>query len=307
MNEDRIKRGLANGKYLTAVAISALFLSSGNVMATQTVSNSSLEVTEQMQTQTVTGLVVDAKGEAVIGASVVEKGTTNGIVTDLDGKFTLNVTQGATLQISFVGYQTQEVKASKSMRITLKEDTELLDEVVVVGYGVQKKANLTGAVSTVDVSKTLEARPQSDVTKALQGVVPGLSIINTSGKLNSEPSITIRGTGTLSNSAKSAPLIVVDGVPMEDISFLNTQDIENISVLKDAASTSIYGTRAAFGVVLITTKAAKKVDKVSVNYTNNFAWDTPSILPNYPDVATQARALRSANLRAGLDNELFGM
>ena len=307
MNEDRIKRGLANGKYLTAVAISALFLSSGNVMATQTVSNSSLEVTEQMQTQTVTGLVVDAKGEAVIGASVVEKGTTNGIVTDLDGKFTLNVTPGATLQISFVGYQTQEVKASKSMRITLKEDTELLDEVVVVGYGVQKKANLTGAVSTVDVSKTLEARPQSDVTKALQGVVPGLSIINTSGKLNSEPSITIRGTGTLSNSAKSAPLIVVDGVPMEDISFLNTQDIENISVLKDAASTSIYGTRAAFGVVLITTKAAKKVDKVSVNYTNNFAWDTPSILPNYPDVATQARALRSANLRAGLDNELFGM
>ena len=238
MNEDRIKRGLANGKYLTAVAISALFLSSGNVMATQTVSNSSLEVTEQMQTQTVTGLVVDAKGEAVIGASVVEKGTTNGIVTDLDGKFTLNVTPGATLQISFVGYQTQEVKASKSMRITLKEDTELLDEVVVVGYGVQKKANLTGAVSTVDVSKTLEARPQSDVTKALQGVVPGLSIINTSGKLNSEPSITIRGTGTLSNSAKSAPLIVVDGVPMEDISFLNTQDIENISVLKDAASTS---------------------------------------------------------------------
>ena len=307
MNEDRKKRGLKNSKFLTAVAISALFLSSGNIMATQAVDLNSYGVTEQLQSMTITGLVVDAKGEPVIGASVVEKGTTNGGITDVDGKFTLNVSQGATLKISFVGYQPQEVKATRTMKITLKEDTELLDEVVVVGYGVQKKANLTGAVSTVDVSKTLEARPQSDVTKALQGVVPGLTILNSSGELNAKPTITIRGTGTLSNSAKSNPLIIVDGVAMDDISYLNPNDIENISVLKDAASTSIYGTRAAFGVILITTKSAKKTDKITINYTNNFSWDTPTKLPNFPDVSTQARALRAANERMGVENELFGM
>ena len=307
MNEDRKKRGLANSNLLIAMAITALIIGSSNAMANQTASGSSYKVTEQMQIQTVTGVVVDANGEPIIGASVVEKGTTNGIVTDMDGKFSLNVKVGTTLQITFVGYQPQDVKATKSMKVVLKEDNELLDEVVVVGYGTQKKANLTGAVSTVDVSKTLEARPQSDVSKALQGVVPGLTITNTSGKLNSKPTMTIRGTGTLSNSATSNPLIVVDGVPMDDISYLNTQDIDNISVLKDAASTSIYGTRAAFGVILVTTKSAKKTDKVTINYTNNFSWDTPTILPNYPDVATQARALRAANTRANLENELFGM
>lgn len=258
MNEDRKKRGLKHNKFLTAVAISALFLGSGNARATQTAENNSYGVTEQLQSITVTGLVVDTKGEPVIGASISEKGTTNGIITDIDGKFTLNVQPNAILKISFVGYQPQEVKATKTMKIILKEDAELLDEVVVVGYGVQKKANLTGAVSTVDVSKTLEARPQSDVTKALQGVVPGLTILNSSGELNAKPKITIRGTGTLSNSANSNPLIVVDGVAMDDISYLNPNDIQNISVLKDAASTSIYGTRAAFGVILITTKSAKK-------------------------------------------------
>ena len=137
MNEDRKRRGMTNSKFLTAVAISALFLSSGNVLATQTNTGSSLEVTEQLQNQTVSGLVVDASGEPVIGASVVEKGTSNGIVTDIDGKFTLNVKQGATLKISYVGYQSQEVKASRTMKIVLKEDSDLLSEVVVVGYGIQ--------------------------------------------------------------------------------------------------------------------------------------------------------------------------
>lgn len=307
MNEDRKKRGLKHNKFLTAVAISALFLGSGNARATQTAENNSYGVTEQLQSITVTGLVVDTKGEPVIGASISEKGTTNGIITDIDGKFTLNVQPNAILKISFVGYQPQEVKVTKTMKIILKEDAELLDEVVVVGYGVQKKANLTGAVSTVDVSKTLEARPQSDVTKALQGVVPGLTILNSSGELNAKPKITIRGTGTLSNSANSNPLIVVDGVAMDDISYLNPNDIQNISVLKDAASTSIYGTRAAFGVILITTKSAKKTDRITINYTNNFSWDTPTKLPDFPDVSTQARALRAANERMGVENELFGM
>lgn len=308
MNGKQEKRRAANSKAFFAAALSSLFIIGNTYAVTNSATHSDLyEVNDQHQSQTINGSVTDVNGEPIIGASVIEKGTTNGIITDLDGKFRLNAKQGASLVVSFVGYQTLEVKAAKGMHIILKEDAKVLDEVVVVGYGTQKKANLTGAVSTVDVGKTLESRPQSDVSKALQGVVPGLTILNSSGELNAKPTISIRGTGTLSNDATTNPLIVVDGVPMDDISFLNTQDIENISVLKDAASSSIYGTRAAFGVILITTKAAKKIDRITINYNNNFAWDTPSILPNYPDVGTQARALRTANMRAGLANELFGM
>lgn len=181
-----------------------------------------------------------------------------------------------------MGYQPQEVKATPTMKIVLKEDTELLDEVVVVGYGTQKKANLTGAVTTVDLNKTMSGRPQQDVTKALQGAVPGLSITTENGDINGSAAMRIRGVGTLSNSEKSNPLIVVDGVPMDDISFLNTQDIESISVLKDAASTSIYGTRAAFGVILINTKSAKPTEKVTINYSNNFAWDSSNLSSEFP-------------------------
>lgn len=256
----------------------------------------------------VTGSVVDDVGEPIIGASILIKGTGQGTITDIDGSFTINVPAGSnTLVVSYVGLITQEVAVKPTLRIVLSSDTELLDEVVVVGYGTQKKANLTGAVSTVDVGKTLEARPYSDISKALQGAVPGLSVISSSGQLGKQPSLSIRGLGTLSNDATSKPLIIVDGVAMEDISLLNTQDVENISVLKDAASTSIYGTRAAFGVILITTKSAQKTDRVSVNYTNNFSFDTPTILPDYPDVPTQLNALMDANNRAGLANELFGM
>ena len=150
MNEDRKKRGLANGKFFTAVAICALFLGSGNVMAAQTASNDSQGVQEQMQSISVTVTVVDTKGEPIIGANVIEKGTTNGGITDLDGVSKLNVKPGAILQVSFVGYTTQEVKATSVMKVVLKDDTELLDEVVVVGYGAQKKVNLTGAVASVD-------------------------------------------------------------------------------------------------------------------------------------------------------------
>ncbi len=307
MSENHKKRGLIQNKILAAVAITALFVGTGDVMANQTASGEAQVMATQQQAQSVSGMVVDVNGDPVIGASILEKGSTNGTITDVDGKFTLNAKAGATITVSFVGFLPQDVKAGRNLRVVLREDSELLDEVVVVGYGVQKKANLTGAVSSIDVSKTLDARPQSDVTKALQGAVPGLTILNTNGAIDSKPTITIRGTGTLSNSAKSNPLIVVDGVPMDDITFLNTQDIENISVLKDAASTSIYGTRAAFGVLLITTKSAKKAEKVTVNYTNNFAWETPTVLPDYPDVPTQIKALSAANKRAGLDNELFGM
>lgn len=255
----------------------------------------------------VVGKVVDANGEPLVGASVVEAGTSNGTITDLDGAFVLSVEPNVTLVVSYVGYKDQEVRAHKDMVVMLKEDTQVLDEVVAIGYGTQKKANLTGAVTSVDVSKTLESKTESDVAKALQGAVPGLTITNANGDLNSDPTVVIRGIGTLSNSGTSTPLYIVDGVPMENLGYLNSNDIESISVLKDASSTAIYGTRAAFGVVLVTTKTAKTQEKVSVTYNNNFAWSHATALPEYPDVIAQANALTDANKRAGLASELFGM
>ena len=260
---------------------------------------------EQQQTTNVTVTVVDSKGEPIIGANVVEKGTTNGTITDVSGKAALNVKKGATLQVSFVGFKTQEVKAQGSLRVVLRDDNELLDEVVVVGYGTQKKANLTGAVSTVDVSKTMEGRPQTDVMKALQGAVPGLTITNNSGDINGSASIEIRGVGSINGTLK--PLYIVDGVSMSDISFLNPEDIEDISVLKDAASASIYGSRAAGGVIMLKTKTAKTQDRVSIKYSNNFSWSNATYLPDYGTVPSQIQALSQANKRAGLANELFGM
>jgi TonB-dependent SusC/RagA subfamily outer membrane receptor len=255
MNEDCRKRGLSNKKILTVVAISTLLLSSGNVIATQTTIDGSLRVTEQLQTQIVNGLVVDVNGEPVIGASVVEKGTTNGGITDINGKFTLNVKPGSTLQISFVGYQTQEIKATKTVKVVLKEDSELLSEVVVVGYGTQKKANLTGAVATVDVNKTLDSRPIADI--------------------GSDPLIKIRGQiGSISGN--NTPLILLDNVEIPSIQMVNPNDVQSISVLKDAASSSIYGSKAAFGVILITTKSGAQTDKFEVSYSNNFSWQDPA-------------------------------
>ena len=234
-------------------------------------------------TNTVSGVVRDANGEAIIGANVIEKGTSNGTITDFDGKFTLVTEKNATLVISYVGMKEKEVRASKNMIINLQEDAEVLDELVVVGYGVQKKANLTGAVSSVDVSKTLESKSQANVTKALQGAVPGLTITETDGDINEDAKIEIRGIGSINGSSR--PLYVIDGVPMEQtdnfnpLASLNANDIESISVLKDASSTSIYGTKAAFGVVLITTKTAKNQDKCKVTYSDNFGWSQATVLP----------------------------
>lgn len=263
----------------------------------------------QQSISAITGTVVDENGEPVIGASVFEKGNSrNGTATDIDGKFSVKVKPGTMLKVSYIGYRPAEATAANGMIFTLTPADALLDEVVIVGYGTQKKVNLTGAVSTVDVAKTMEGRPQTDVTKALQGAVPGLTITTTSGDINESASMQIRGLGTLSNGATSKPLIVVDGVPTEDISYLNTQDIESISVLKDAASSSIYGSRAAFGVILIQTKGAKEQDRVSVNYSNNFAWDKATMLPNYPDVPTQLNAAIQGKARQSNDAvELFGM
>ena len=184
-------RGFLNRKALQVAAFGTLLFWGTPAMAAPVAETGQPEVMEVQQQQEASGIVVDANGEPIIGASIMVKGTSNGTISDVDGHFTLNVAQGATLQISFVGYQTQEVRVTsgKLIRVVLHEDTELLDEIVVVGYGTQKKANLTGAVSTVDVNKTLDAKPQMDVAKALQGVVPGLTVLNTQGGINEQPKL----------------------------------------------------------------------------------------------------------------------
>ena len=227
--------------------------------------------------KTVTGVVKDANGEPIIGATVVEKGTTNGTVTDFDGKYTLELSENGTLSISYIGYKSQEFASSQiksgPLAITLKEDTEMMDEVVVVGFGTQKKVNLTGSVSVVD-DKELRNRPVTNASQALQGIVPGLQITQSSGDLNSAPSINIRGVSTIGEGSSGSPLVLIDGME-GDLNSLNPQDIASISVLKDAAASSIYGSRAPFGVILVTTKSGATGGKTRFNYNNSFRWATP--------------------------------
>ncbi|WP_436413461.1 TonB-dependent receptor [Petrimonas sp.] len=238
-------------------------------------------IREVQQThKTITGTVTDANGESIIGANIIEAGTSNGTITDINGKFTLQVANDASIRISYIGYLSQTVNTAgkNQFNITLLEDTQALEEVVVVGYGTQRKENLTGAVSSVDVGKTVDSRPISDIGRALQGAVPGLTISTKSGEIGGAPTIKIRG-GVGSPNGNANPLILVDNVEISDITLVNPDDIESISVLKDAASSSIYGARAAFGVILITTKAKQQHEKLSISYSNNFAWRTPTKKP----------------------------
>ena len=225
----------------------------------------------------VSGTVKSTNGESIIGANVKVTGTTIGCITDIDGNFTLEVPENAKLTVSYIGFQTQEVaiNGKSSMSIVLKEDTEMLDEVVVVGYGTQKKVNLTGAVASVSMEKTLGDRPISNVAAALQGAVPGLKIESSSGAPGDALSYNIRGTTSINGGA---PLVLVNNVPM-DINMIDPQDVESVSILKDAASAAIYGARAAFGVVLITTKQGKKDMTPQFNYNNNFSFSQASELP----------------------------
>ncbi len=257
---------------------------------------------------TITGTVLDENNEPVIGASVVQKGVqTNAAATDFDGNFSLRVVPGTTLRISYVGYKPVEVAAAQGMMVYLQPTTEQLNELVAIGYGSQKRANLTGAVATVDVARTMDSRPVTDVTKALQGSVPGLTITTANGDITSNATINIRGVGTLTNSQSSSPLIVVDGVPVDDLSFINPEDIEAISVLKDASSSAVYGTRAAFGVILVTTKESAKTDRVSVSYNNNFGWSNATILPKFLNTVDQINNALQSQYRTGGDVDIFGM
>ena len=256
--------------------------------------------TVTQQKTTCSGIVRDETGEPIIGASVMVKGTMMGAVTDLDGRFTLNnVSTGAIIEISYMGYQTLQTTWNGSdLNLVMKEDTQSLNEVVVVGFGTQKKVNLTGAVSTVS-SKELTARPVNSVVDALQGVVPGMniSIGGQGGALNAAKRFNIRGTGTIGAGSKVEPLVLIDGME-GDINMLNPQDIENISVLKDASASSIYGARAAGGVILITTRNGA-AGKPTINYNNSFRFNSPLNMPKMMDSYTWALYMNDASVNSG--------
>lgn len=244
----------------------------------------------EMVQERVTGTVTDASG-SVIGATVMQKGTTNGTITDMDGKFSLDgVKKGDVIQITYIGYIMQEITyTGKPIKVTLVEDSKKLDEVVVVGYATVKKANLTGAVSAVD-SKVLEDRPIINLGQGLQGTIPNLNI-TTSGQPGKGSTYNVRGETSINGGS---PLVLVDGVEM-DPNLINPQDVASVSVLKDAASASIYGARAAYGVILITTKTGKKNMPTQVSLDASISFNSPTTRPSYMNSMEYANWMNAAN------------
>lgn len=235
------------------------------------------EIVQQQQQKRISGVVTDEDGLPVIGANIIERETNQGTITDANGSFSLNVSTNARIRISYIGYLEQEINTvgKTSFNIVLREDSKSLDEVVVVGYGTQRKVNLTGAIDQVTV-KDIESRPTSNIVSSLQGKMPGLNIKPSSGDPRQSPEINIRGFNSI-NGGK--PLVLVDGIE-DDISLVNPNDIESVTVLKDAASSAIYGARGSFGVVLITTKTGK-AGKIEMTYSNNFNFSTPTTRTDY--------------------------
>ena len=242
------------------------------------------------QTRTVAGTVRDDTGEPIAGVGIRIVGTTIGTTTDANGAFTLSASQNAVLRISCVGYLTQEIPIAdqSALHITLKEDLRELEEVVLVGFQAQKKVNLTGSVSSVG-AEVFENRPVANIGQALQGVVPNLNISMSDGKPNTEPTFNLRGATSMDLNSdgqyvvtNKSPLILVDGVEMSatQINQMNPNDIEAMSVIKDASAAAIYGTKAPFGVILITTKSGKFNRKGQISYSYDLSYDKPSALPD---------------------------
>ena len=250
-----------------------------------------VEMHSVQQDNACTGVVVDQNGETVIGASVVVKGTTNGTITGLDGDFSIpNVKKGDVIVVSYVGYMNSEIIwEGKPLKIALKEDSKTLDEVVVVGYATVKKANLTGAVSAVD-DKVLADRPIVNLGQGLQGTIPNLNI-TTSGQPGKGSSFNVRGETSINGGS---PLVLVDGVQM-DPNLINPQDVASVSVLKDAASASIYGARAAYGVILITTKSGRKNMPTQVSFDASVSFNSPTTRPEYMNSMVYAHWMNAAN------------
>lgn len=242
-------------------------------------------VSNVQQNGVVHGSVKDAKsGEPLIGVSIAVKGGTIGTVSDLDGNFSLNVDVGTPLIISYLGYKDKEVKATSQMSISLFEDTEQLEEVVVVGYGTQKKVNLSGSVASVNVEKMAESRPITSVSQALAGTAAGVQVTSNTNRPGSDnANILIRGKGTLNSSG---PLVIIDGIEA-DINSVNPQDIASVSVLKDAASSAIYGSRAANGVILITTKQGQS-GSFKINYNGYVSFESARIPESLRPVSNYA-------------------
>jgi TonB-linked SusC/RagA family outer membrane protein len=238
----------------------------------------------------INGTVTDVSGEPVIGATILQQGTSNGTITDFDGNFSLQVPEGAMLEISYVGYASQTLAAATGMKVVLKEDTEVLEEVVVVGYGVQKKSDLTGSIAQVN-DKDLQKMPAPSLGAALEGRAAGLQVTG-SGAPGSNVSLNIRGIGSINNSQ---PLIVIDGVPTDvPLNMINMDDVASIDVLKDASATAIYGSRGAYGVVIITTKKGEN-EKGHISLKGSFGFD--QIQRTLP--------LLSASQFASLHNEMM--
>ena len=219
----------------------------------------------------VSGTVLDATGEPLIGVSVLEAGTNNGVVTDFDGNFTLTVKQGAKITFSYVGYNAQTLPAANGMKVTLEEDNKVLNEVVVVGYGTMRRKDVTSSITTVQ-AKDLNKGVFSDPASMLQGKVAGL-VVTSTGDPNGSPSITLRGASSLRSGAAMQPYYVIDGIPGVDPSMVAPDDIESIDVLRDATATAIYGSKAANGVIIITTKSGGKTERTNVSYNGYVAFD----------------------------------
>lgn len=285
----------------TLISTSLLMLISGNSWAVSPEApvnaSESIEISLQ-QKKKVNGTVTDEKGESIIGANVVLKDSDTGVITDIDGHFSLEVPNNGTLQISYIGYLTQEIKVGNktSLVIQLKEDSKTLDEVVVIGYGTQKKVNLTGSVSAVDVEKMAESRPINNLSTALAGMAAGVRISSDKNAPGDDgASIQVRGQGTLNNSS---PLVIVDGVE-GSLGSISPSDVETISVLKDAASAAIYGSRAANGVILITTKKGKS-EQIRFEYNGYLSIERPTkVFEPVSDYATYMELMNEAYQNSG--------
>ena len=301
LNENQEKR--MQKSIIPTFMVFSLFLSSVNLHAensNESIVKKIITISNQNEKKQINGVVLDDRGETLIGVSVLIKGTTTGTVTDYDGNFSIKAAKGDVLELSYIGYQPISliIDDKPALKIVMKEDTKMLEEVVIVGFGTQKKINVTGAVSTVD-AKVLESRPVQNVAQALQGVVPGLnfSVNSTGGTLDNAMNVNIRGAGTIGDGSNSAPLILIDGME-GNMNAINPNDIESVTVLKDAASSAIYGSRASFGVILITTKNGK-AGRTSINYSANVRFTDALAIPEMMDSYTFAQFFNRSAENAG--------
>lgn len=285
---------IKKARFVVGIACVMLFASNFQVAASEAPEtvNEPIELKQTPQKKTISGKIVDQNGQPVVGATIIEQGTTNGVITDNEGNFSFNINDAAKLDVSYIGYKTQEIAVGSRTRldITLEEDLSIIEQVVVIGYGTQKKGNITGAVSTVS-SDVIENRPITNLGAGLQGTVAGLNITSSNGAPGTGSSFNIRGT---TNFSGSGPLVLVDGVEM-DPNLINPNDVKEVTVLKDAASAAVYGARAAFGVILITTKTGYTNQDPTVSFSANYSINKPTVTVDYMNSLEYTQWMNDAN------------